>query len=169
MFLVELHPFHSVEIMVGGLLRHRASEQITLAEGAALLGQPTEIGRGFDSLGRGLQAQARPELDDGVDELGSLIALVERSDVALVDLELVESQFPEVVKARITRAEVVQGDLHTEVLQRYQCRARGIEAVDKSRFGNLDFKPAWGETGLGQDGGESARAMRYPEPVAARH
>jgi hypothetical protein len=44
---------HSVEIMVGGFLRHRASEQITLAVGATLIGQPTEIRRGFNSLGGG--------------------------------------------------------------------------------------------------------------------
>ena len=111
-----LRRFAGANEAVSVLLRHRAPEQKTLAEVAALVREPIEIGVVFDSLGRRLEAQAGADLDDGVDELGPVAALLQIGDVAPVDLDLVEAQFALMLEAGIAGAKVVEGDLDTEIL-----------------------------------------------------
>lgn len=106
-----------VEKHLSSFFRHRASEEITLRKVTPLIRQPIEIGVGFDTLRRRLQAEARAELDDSVDEFGPLAPLREICNVALVDLQLVELQFLEVMQARITGPEIIQGNSDAQVLQ----------------------------------------------------
>ena len=89
---------------------------MALAEVAALIRQPIEIGVVFDSLGRRLKAQAGANLDDGVDELGPVAALLQIGDVAPVDLDLVEAQFALMLEAGISSAKVIESDLDAEIL-----------------------------------------------------
>ena len=110
---------HKVEIMVGGFLRHRGPEEITLAEIAALVGRSqSRLEAVSIPSARGLQAEAGAEVDDRVDELGAFAAELERGHIAAIDLELVELQFAQVVEAGIAGPEIVERDPDPDALQR---------------------------------------------------
>ena len=140
------------------VFRHGAPEQEALGEVAALVGEPIEIGVAFDSLGGRLEAQARADLDDGVDQLGPFAALLEIGDVALVDLDLVEAQFAQMMEAGIARAEIVERDLDAEILQRRQSAARRLRSLSKRGLGDLDLEASRGKARLGE---------RWPEASPA--
>ena len=144
---------------VGVVFRHRATEQIALAEVAALTRKPIEVGLVFDSLGRRLEAQARADLDDGVDQFGPIAALLEIGDIALVDLDLVEAQFAQMLEAGIAGAEVVESNLDAEILSVASDGARCVEVVDQRRFGDLHLEASRLKDGVGEDRRAACQAI----------
>ena len=78
------------------------------------------------------------------------MAVGEIFDERSVDLELVERKASEIAQARISRAEVVQGDADAEVAKLVQRRLRRFGLGEKHGLGDFEFEPLGGEAGVGE-------------------
>jgi hypothetical protein len=68
----------------------RLAEQIALAFGAAPAVEKIEFGLLLDAFGRAAYAKAARQAKDRIDDEAALVIVLERSDEAAVDRELVE-------------------------------------------------------------------------------
>src|SRR6516165_5420271 len=107
----------AVEIAQAVLCRGGTGKEITLCVGAAELAQLLELLPALDPFGNHLDVQMARHGDDGahdreVAEVGHQVA-----HEAAIDLERVHPPALEVREARIAGAEVVDGNVHTELAQ----------------------------------------------------
>src|SRR3954454_23429601 len=101
--------------LLGG---ERPGEDEALAAVAALLLQPLELLALLDPFGQRLEVQRLAEAHERVDELTGRTRLGDRLDERLVDLQRVDREPAEVRERRVAGAEVVDGDAHTDLLER---------------------------------------------------
>src|SRR6516165_7117840 len=107
----------AVQIAQAVLCRGGAGKEITLCVGAAELAQLLELLPALDPFGNHLDVQMARHGDDGahdreVAEVGHQVA-----HEAAIDLERVHPPALEVREARVAGAEVVDGNVHTELAQ----------------------------------------------------
>src|SRR5947208_7056667 len=97
-----------------------------------------QLRRLLDTLGSGLDVERSRKLGDRPDDRARAFAGDQILDEAAIDLELVEREALQVAERRITRAEIVQRDAHAERAQRVKQAKRGLAALEKDGFGDLD-------------------------------
>ncbi|MNJ50337.1 hypothetical protein D3C77_456080 [compost metagenome] len=76
----------------------------------AHLGQHLELFGQLDALGNHLGTRGAGDLQDGADELALDRIQVDAVDEVTVDLDVVRAQFRPQAQARITGAQVIEGD-----------------------------------------------------------
>ena len=116
-------------------------------------GKKLQLLGGLNALGDHLHAQAASDLDQRFGD--GRIALVMRDvpEERTVDLEQVDRQVLEPCHRRITGAEIIDGDNHTQRPQGIEGRHR-FGFVDQRAFGDLDDEVVRAATGSGEASGD---------------
>ena len=104
---------------------------------AAELAQPHALRLGLDALGGDDHVERVGHVDGRRDDRVVGRAPPEALDEHPVDLQLVEREPAEVGERRSTGAEVVDGEVHAEVLEHPQRLAGGVEIVEQRALGDL--------------------------------
>ena len=107
---------------------------------AVLRAQSLDLDLLLDALGQRDQTQGAAELDQGVDEGGGIGRTAHLRHERAVDLEHVDGELAEVGERRVAGAEVVDGDLHAEILETRQPVDGGVGVLHEHGFGDLDHE-----------------------------
>ncbi|MEO5843041.1 MAG: ABC transporter permease, partial [Acidimicrobiales bacterium] len=105
--------------------------------------QDLELANVLHSFGHDLHAQRVREGRDRVDDRRCLVIVLELADERPVDLDRVDGKVAQVADRRVTGAEVVDGDLDAEFLERAELSQRSRIVVDESRLGDLESDRRW--------------------------
>ncbi|MNO98585.1 hypothetical protein D3C76_903330 [compost metagenome] len=103
------------------------------------------------------------QFDDGADDLRRAVVAGHAGDEGLVDLQRVHRQLLQVGQGGIARAEVVDGQVGIELLQRGEGLHRGHRVFHERALGQLELDPV----GFGAPGGEGALDA-FQEPRVAQ-
>src|SRR5262245_20332606 len=127
---------HHPRAFVGG---RRDREAVALDLVAAVRGEQLELLLRLHALGDDLELQAVREPDDRERDHRVFRVGGDVAHEGVVDLERVDRKALEVGKARVARAEVVDGDLHPRVLQPAQRARRALGIAHQQRLGELEL------------------------------
>ena len=117
---------------------HRPGEVEALGAVAAHPDQALDLGLRLDALGDRRRLQAVGELDDaagerlGSDVVGDLV------DEALVDLDDLDREAPEIAQRRVAGSEVVDREGDPEALELAQPAGRGLGLAGHDALGDLE-------------------------------
>lgn len=85
----------------------RRAEVVTLREVAAVVREPVGDRRALDTLGDAGHLQVMGEIDDGAHDGGGARVLEDRHDELLVEFDLVDGQFPQILQPAESAPEIV--------------------------------------------------------------
>ncbi|MDP9397604.1 MAG: hypothetical protein M3P96_07150 [Actinomycetota bacterium] len=144
---------------VGQVGRERLrGEGLGVVEALAVLAahreQLVDLRRALDSFGDGAQLQRGAELGDGLHERPVLGPPVQAGDEGTVDLQGVDGELLEIGQRRVAGAEVVEGELHAQLLDLAQPAQRRVGVVQEQGLGDLEDQYGWIETALGEGRGD---------------
>ena len=131
--------------------RFGAAVRVTLCLGAAHLAQELVLWASFDAFGDCFQVQAMGEVDDGLDQLRITVVGAQPGHEALVDLDDIEGEAPQVAEAGPPRTEVVEGEGDAEVLQFVEAAPGARPGGYESGLGDLDAHVFWSQVIGSQD------------------
>ncbi len=95
---------------------------------------------GFNALGQDAEAQAfRHRRDSGRDG-GVALAAVHVTDKRAIDLEKIDGKVPEVIQGRVTRAKIVDGQIHADLLEFAHQVERLFGVFHQNALRQLEFK-----------------------------
>ena len=120
---VHRHPLLEQRCQLIG--RKGLREEEALSHLAAELQEPLQLIGSLDAFGHRPEVQDVRELDHGLGERRCLATVVHAVDEGLVHLEDVDREPPQVAQRRVPGAEVVEGQLDAEPLERV---SRSIES-----------------------------------------
>ncbi|MNR32798.1 hypothetical protein D3C85_1504170 [compost metagenome] len=95
---------------------------------------------GFNPFGDNVQVQALAQADDAADQPGIVVVAAHLADKRLVDLQHIDGEFLQIAEARIPGAEVIDGQAHTQLLDRLQGDDRGVDVAHQHAFGDFQFE-----------------------------
>ena len=143
----------------GGLTR------VALHLGAAGAAHQLELLLGLDPLGRGLDAEACPEIGDRPDDHRAAAVALDVLDERAVDLDLVERERAQIAERGISGAEIVHRDAHAERAQLMQHGDDRLVVLQQHRLGDLQLQPVRRKSRRG----ERLRHGRDQSAVAELH
>src|SRR5260221_2090534 len=131
----------------GQELRHRLGMNGGGKEGplgliATVHAQEFQLLHGLDSLGAHPPPQRMRERDHPLGDPNVLPVPVGLAHERPVDLKAIDRQAREVAQVRIAGAEIVDGDLHPQLLQAIKDGDRPLAALDQHAFGELELEIA---------------------------
>src|SRR5712671_6951137 len=126
----------------GQELRHRLGmngrgKEVPLRLIATVHAQEFQLLHGLDPLRDHPHAERMRERDHRLGDRRVLPVPVGLAHERPVDLKAIDRQAREVAQARIARAEIVDGDLHPQLLQAIKDGDRPVAALDQHAFGEL--------------------------------
>ena len=128
-----------------------ASRRRSPAHLAAELQEPLQLVGSLDAFGHRPEVQDARELDHGLGERRGLAAVVHAVDEGLVHLEDVDREPPDVVEGRVPGAEVVDRELHAELLQVAEPFDRELHVLHHHALGDLQDQRARVEPRVDED------------------
>src|SRR6266853_4738088 len=136
-------------------LRHRLGlnggrKEIPLGLITTVHAQEFQLLHGLDSLGDHPHPERMRERDHGLGDRRVVPVLVGLAYERTVDLKAIDRQAREVAQARIARAEIVDGDLHSQLLQAVEDGDGPVAALDQHTLGELELEIARLEAGRAQ-------------------
>src|SRR5438270_6841774 len=149
------------------LERQRRGEARALDQGAAEPGEGGTLLRGLDPLGDDRDAEAATDRDERLGEAGGLAVGAEVADEAAVDLEEVDGQAAELAEGRAAGAEVVEGEVDPQPLQRPQPAGDRLAVDAAAALGELDDQRVGGESRARERGPHGAADVAGDELAAA--
>src|SRR6266853_149410 len=128
-------------------LRHRlgmngGGKEIPLRLIATVHAQEFQLLHGLDSLGDHPHPERMRERDHHLGDRSVLPVPVGLAHERSVDLKAIDRQAREVAQVRIAGAEIVDGDLHPQLLQAIKDGDRPLAALDQHAFGELELEIA---------------------------
>src|SRR6266513_4959194 len=144
----------SVEFRVGRLeranrqkLRHRlgvnrGGKEVPLGLVTTVHAQEFQLLHGLDSLRDHPHPERMGERDHRLGDRRVLPVPAGLAHERPVDLKAIDRQAREIAQARIAHAEVVDGDLHAQLLQAPEDGDRPVAALDQHAFGELELEIA---------------------------
>jgi hypothetical protein len=105
---------------------------------------------GFHALRADRNVERVAERGDRVDDLRGALALHDRRDEALVDLDAVERQPVDLGEACVAGAEIVERDAHADILEALDDGQHLLAVLEQRAFGDLDLEPVGGKAGRRQ-------------------
>src|SRR5690606_16881776 len=119
----------------------RSAEEVSLHGAAAGLADERELGLSLDAFGDDVEAELARDADDSfIQPLTALV--VAAGEQRAVDLELAERETREVRKVRVSRAEVVDGQLHPHPADLLEGLDDRRLLSDRGRLGDLEHETA---------------------------
>src|SRR3984957_7873780 len=131
--------------------RHGSAIEIALPLVAAFLLQSGGPRRLLHALGRYGQSKSAAKAEEGAHQRVGLGLVLHALDEAAVDLDLVDLEVAQMIKARIAGAEIVERDAHPGAGQRHERFPGAFKIMHDRRLGEFDLEAARREAGLSQD------------------
>src|SRR5690606_8675010 len=120
----------------------RAAVEIALDDIAAFGAQVGFLFGALDAFGDHLHVQVASELNDDAHDVAVIRILQQIAGEALVDLDLVQRQAPQVAQRGIAGAEVIQPDTHPGGLELLEVSGSGLDILHEAGFGDLQIQCA---------------------------
>src|SRR4051794_35483166 len=146
----------------------RLAEVVALRAVAAEVDQPLSLVLGLHALSAHHLVERMCHVDGGGDDgvVGS--TATESLDEHAVDLQLVEREAAQVRERRAAGAEVVDGQLHADVLERTERVGGRIEVVEQRTLRHLEAERRGVDARFTRDAGDDLGEVR-PLQLAGRH
>src|SRR5262249_4674402 len=132
---------------VGG---HWFAEEMTLPLVAAVRFDLLHLLIGLDALRDHDFVEARAETGNRSDDRLGIAFLVEALNERLIDLDLLEGKFSQIVERGVTGSEVVQRNANSKALELLDGRQRSIAVFEQQPLGDLKLQPLGGKPRLSQ-------------------
>ena len=117
---------------------------------------------GLDALGHGRHAQRARNADGGLDQHPVVLHRLRMSDEAAVDLDRVHRQLVQTGQRGVTGAEVVQRQLHAQVLEVAQGQLHGF-VLRRQALGHLQLQALGSHAAVLQQIGQLVHHAGAPE------
>src|ERR1700733_8941227 len=136
----------------GVLGRHGMAVEIALPLLATFLVQRNRLRRFLDPFGGDGQSESAAKSEERTHQRIGVGLMLHAVDETAVDLDLVDLEVAQMIKAGIPGTKIVQRNAYAGAAQRRQRLLRTFEVVHDGRFGQLDLETARGGAGLREDG-----------------
>ena len=128
----------------GNLARgQRSAEDIALHLGASLGPDLRELVVRLDTFGRRRRAKAARQSANSPHDGSAALTCRKIANKGSVDLDLVERKTVQIAQTGITRSKIVHRYLDAEVSKLGKNHEIRLAVLEKDRFGDLQFQPAW--------------------------
>src|SRR5665213_2133325 len=132
------HSSRFEQLVLEGLGIERLREEKALHFANILKAEMVDLFDGLDAFGQRLESEVLAQLDKGVNKGVGFSRSSDGLGKGPIDLETIDRETLEIGEARVAGAEIVDGDLDTEVFQVSQPSRRQVDVAHKRSFGYFD-------------------------------